>query len=58
MTLNCNHRFCKSCWKEYLVRKVWQEGESGKVQCMESGCGRVVGEKVVEGLIEGKALDR
>lgn len=46
--LGCGHRFCKVCWKEYLQGKITQEGESGRVQCMESGCGRIVREEVVD----------
>lgn len=41
-----------------MERKVLDEQESGKVQCMESGCGKVVGETVFKSLLSGKALDR
>jgi len=57
-SLGCDHRFCKGCWTEYLERKILDEQESGRVQCMEDGCGRVVGEKAVLTLVEGKARER
>jgi ariadne-1 len=56
--LGCDHRFCKGCWTEYLERKILNEQESGRVQCMEDGCGRIVGEKTVFTLVNDKARDR
>lgn len=50
--LGCEHRFCKSCWKEYLAGKVTGEGESAKIQCMESGCNRIVREEVVDEFVD------
>jgi ariadne-1 len=40
-----------SCWTEYLNGKIAQEGESSKVQCMESGCDRIVKEEIVDRLV-------
>ena len=34
------------------------EAESGRIQCMESGCGRIVGEKTVEALVDDKVKNR
>ncbi|BEI86918.1 hypothetical protein CcaverHIS002_0702640 [Cutaneotrichosporon cavernicola] len=51
-SLGCNHRFCRACWKEYLTGKIKTEGESARVQCMESGCNRVVVQEAVEELVE------
>ncbi|KAJ9125203.1 hypothetical protein QFC22_000157 [Naganishia vaughanmartiniae] len=56
--LSCGHRFCKDCWKEYLENKIMDEAESGRIQCMESGCGRIVGEKTVEALVHDKVKTR
>ncbi|KAJ9108851.1 hypothetical protein QFC21_000171 [Naganishia friedmannii] len=56
--LSCGHRFCKGCWKEYLENKIMDEAESGRIQCMESGCGRIVGEKTVEALVDDKVKTR
>ncbi len=36
---------------EYLNRKIKGEGESARIQCMESGCKRIVREEVVEELL-------
>jgi ariadne-1 len=50
--LGCNHRFCRGCWKEYITGKVKGEGESARVQCMESGCNRIVREEAVDELVD------
>lgn len=48
LALGCGHRFCRLCWTEYLSGKIKGDGESARVQCMESGCKRIVREEVVE----------
>ena len=46
--LSCGHRFCRGCWVEYLNGKIKDEGESGRIQCMESGCNRIVKSTLVD----------
>lgn len=58
LDLSCGHRFCKGCWQGYLENKIMDESESGRIQCMESGCGRIVGEKTVEALVDDKVKKR
>lgn len=58
LDLGCGHRFCKACWQGYLENKIMDEAESGRIQCMESGCGRIVGEKTVEALVGDKVKRR
>jgi ariadne-1 len=58
LSLGCKHKFCIDCWKEYLERKIMNEAESGRLQCMETGCGRIVGERVVLRLVSETAADR
>lgn len=58
LSLTCEHRFCKECWRHYLEGKILDEAESGRVQCMQEGCKRIVGEKVVFSLVGEKAADR
>lgn len=53
LDLGCGHRFCRACWTEYLVGKVTGEGESAKIQCMATGCGRIVKAEVLDGLVNG-----
>ena len=48
LALGCGHRFCCECWNEYLNGKIKGEGESAKIQCMESGCKRIVREDIVD----------
>ncbi|OWZ63510.1 hypothetical protein AYX15_04541 [Cryptococcus neoformans] len=56
--MGCGHRFCKACWGEYLTGKIKEEGESGRIQCMESGCKRVVKGEMVKELAGDKTSDR
>ncbi|KAI5454771.1 hypothetical protein NCC49_003655 [Naganishia albida] len=58
LDLSCGHRFCKECWKGYLENKIMDEAESGRIQCMETGCGRIVGEKTVEAMVDDKVKNR
>jgi ariadne-1 len=58
LSLGCGHRFCKVCWKEYLRGKIKGDGESGKIQCMESGCQKVVREEVVDQLLDASMSKR
>jgi ariadne-1 len=53
LALGCGHRFCRTCWTEYLNGKVQSEGESARIQCMENGCNRIVREEIVDELVTG-----
>jgi ariadne-1 len=48
MAMGCEHRFCVDCWTEYLAGKVAKDGESSKIQCMESGCDRIIKGEIVD----------
>jgi ariadne-1 len=48
MAMGCEHRFCVDCWTEYLAGKVAKDGESSKIQCMESGCDRIIMGEIVD----------
>ncbi|KAK8853178.1 hypothetical protein IAR55_003880 [Kwoniella newhampshirensis] len=56
--MGCGHRFCRDCWGEYLSGKVKGEGESAKIQCMESGCQRVVREEVIDEIVSSDISKR
>ncbi|CED82078.1 Predicted E3 ubiquitin ligase [Phaffia rhodozyma] len=58
LALGCGHRACKECWKQYLEGKIKDEGESVRIQCLESGCGRVVSVNVVESLVSAPLKER
>lgn len=56
--LSCGHRACTDCWTTYLESKIRDEGESVRIGCMESGCGKIVGEKIVDGLVGEETKER
>lgn len=58
LALACGHRACRECWNTYLEGKIKSEGESVRIQCLEDGCGRVVSERVVEGLVNEDIKNR
>ncbi|ORY88042.1 hypothetical protein BCR35DRAFT_301941 [Leucosporidium creatinivorum] len=58
LALSCDHRFCKSCYAQYVTSKVVDEGESRRIQCMGSKCNVIVDEKTVELLVEEEVLER
>jgi ariadne-1 len=57
LALACNHRFCKSCYEEYLTRKIVQEGESRKIQC-PGNCSLIVNETTIEMVVSSAVLDK
>ena len=58
LALGCGHRFCKDCYTEYMQRKIKEDGESRRVQCMEEKCKLVVDERTVGLLVEPDTLER
>ncbi|KAJ3005765.1 hypothetical protein HKX48_000470 [Thoreauomyces humboldtii] len=58
IALQCGHRFCRNCYAAYLSEKVFQQGESRRIQCMESGCKLVVDERTVELVVPQEMFDK
>ncbi|KAI9017365.1 hypothetical protein BC832DRAFT_569937 [Gaertneriomyces semiglobifer] len=58
LALQCGHRFCRSCYENYLNEKVTEQGESRRIQCMEQGCGVIVDERTVETLVAPRILEK
>jgi ariadne-1 len=56
--LQCGHRACTTCWGTYLSKKIKEEGESSKVQCLFDKCRVVVDEKTVELLVDPETFVR
>jgi ariadne-1 len=58
LALSCGHRFCKDCYTRYLTQKITEEGESRRIQCLDSNCKLIVDEKTVELTVPFKVLDK
>ncbi|GAA5943109.1 E3 ubiquitin-protein ligase HEL1 [Sporobolomyces koalae] len=58
LALNCDHRFCKACYSQYITSKVVDEGESRRIQCMANDCKVIVDEKSVELLVSPEVMTR
>ena len=56
--LQCGHRACTTCWGMYLSKKIKEEGESSKVQCLFDKCHVIVDEKTVELLVVPEIFER
>jgi len=56
--LQCGHRACTECWRTYLTKKVKEEGESSRVQCLFDRCRVIVDEKTVELLVDQDTFER
>lgn len=49
--LQCGHRFCKSCWIEYLTTKIMEEGLCKSIACAAHGCDILVDDVTVMNLL-------
>jgi ariadne-1 len=56
--LQCGHRACTVCWQTYLTKKIKEEGESSRVQCLFDKCNVVVDEKTVQLLVDPETFER
>jgi ariadne-1 len=56
--LQCGHRACVTCWGTYLSKKIKEEGESSKVQCLFDKCHVIVDEKTVELVVDTQVFER
>ncbi|GAA99534.1 uncharacterized protein L969DRAFT_86796 [Mixia osmundae IAM 14324] len=57
IALSCNHRFCRDCYACYLISKI-NEGESKRIQCMQSSCKTAVDENTVALLVDAQNAER
>ena len=49
--LACGHRFCASCWCEYLTTKVMEQGAGPSISCAAHGCDILVDDETVLRLV-------
>lgn len=50
--LECGHRFCIHCWREYLHTKIMEEGVGQSIECAAHGCNILVDDVTVMRLIK------
>lgn len=50
--LDCEHRFCTSCWAEYLRTKIMEEGECQMIPCPAHKCSILVDDASVMNLVK------
>lgn len=56
--LKCDHRYCVSCYRQYLAQKIKDEGEAARIQCPTSGCHRIVDSKSLDLLVVSELKQR
>ncbi|KAJ6636514.1 E3 ubiquitin-protein ligase ariadne-1 [Pseudolycoriella hygida] len=49
--LKCGHKFCISCWGEYLTTKIMEEGLGQSIACAAHGCDILVDDVTVMNLV-------
>ncbi|WFD30423.1 RBR-type E3 ubiquitin transferase [Malassezia sp. CBS 17886] len=58
VSLTCGHCYCKQCYQHYAEQKVREEGESGRIQCMNEQCNLIVDEGTMSKLLPPDTLNR
>ncbi|KAK4999121.1 hypothetical protein LTR66_001797 [Elasticomyces elasticus] len=56
--MKCNHRFCVSCYRRYLVQKIQDEGEAARIKCPGDSCDKIVDSKTLDLLVTADLRDR
>jgi ariadne-1 len=56
--MKCGHRYCASCYSQYIESKIKDEGEASRIQCPADGCSRIVGSKSVDLLVPSETCQR
>ena len=56
--MKCEHRFCASCYRQYLTQKIKEEGESARIRCPGEGCNRIVDSRSIDLLIADEIKGR
>jgi ariadne-1 len=51
LSLSCDHRYCSSCWKMYIMSKIRDEGEHA-IRCMGEGCAVICPDPFVQSALE------
>ncbi|XP_076045404.1 E3 ubiquitin-protein ligase ariadne-1 isoform X1 [Oratosquilla oratoria] len=49
--IECGHRFCTSCWTEYLTTKIMDEGMGQTITCAAHNCNILVDDQTVMRLV-------
>ncbi|KAI9000153.1 hypothetical protein DFJ74DRAFT_459777 [Hyaloraphidium curvatum] len=56
--LACGHRFCVDCYRSFVKSIVTEDGQLGKLRCMEVGCKVAVDADVVRALVDDDVWER
>lgn len=49
--MECGHRFCTTCWSEYLTTKIVEEGMGQTIACAAHNCPILVDDATVMKLV-------
>lgn len=56
--LACGHRYCTTCYDQYLKQKIWDEGESRRIRCPAEKCNMIVDQKMVGQIVDASTKER
>lgn len=55
-SLECLHKFCRDCWREYLKTKIIDEGMGLTISCAAHNCNILVDDNTVMSLVEDSTV--
>ncbi|WPH00088.1 E3 ubiquitin-protein ligase dbl4 [Acrodontium crateriforme] len=56
--MQCGHRFCVDCYRQYLAQKIKEEGEAARIKCPGDGCHKIIDAKSLDLLVTSDLTDR
>lgn len=56
--MKCGHRYCVTCYNQYLTQKIREEGEAARIQCPQDGCKRILDSKSLDLLVTAELQGR
>jgi len=56
--MKCGHRFCVTCYRQYLYTKIKDEGEAAQIRCPGDKCNRIVDSKSLDLLVADELRER
>jgi ariadne-1 len=50
--LQCQHRFCQNCWKNYIINQIVNEGQAQTIVCPDYQCEILVNDELIQKILD------